>query len=180
MASPDKKLFRGKYHVVHSSGSTGVPRFFVYDTSAWDNMLLGIIRGALWDMTMPQILKLLSGGLQILYIAATDGRYGGAMAVGDGTRGVGAEQRFLDGKTPLSEWVQTIREFQPDIIIGYPSAVKILGEMVESSQGSVNACRIISCGEPLVPGLRFISHKFFSQHQYFPSCIVRYCLSHIS
>ena len=27
--TPDKKLFRGKYHVVHSSGSTGVPRYFV-------------------------------------------------------------------------------------------------------------------------------------------------------
>lgn len=86
--------------MVHSSGSTGVPRYFVYDTFAWDSMLLGIIRGALWDMTMPQILKLLSGS---------------AMAVGDGTRGVGAEQRFLDIKTPLSEWVQTVREFQPDL-----------------------------------------------------------------
>lgn len=159
--STDKKLFRGKYHVVHSSGSTGVPRYFVYDTSAWDSMLLGIIRGALWDMTMPQILKLLSGGLRILYIAATDGRYGGAMAVGDGISGVGAEQRFLDIKTPLSEWVQTIREFQPDIIIGYPSAIKILGELVENSEVSVDVCRIISCGEPLAPGLRDYIEKTF-------------------
>lgn len=159
--SPAKKLFRGKYHVVHSSGSTGVPRYFVYDTFAWNSMLLGIIRGALWDMTMPQILKLLSGGLRILYVAVTDGRYGGAMAVGDGISGVGAEQRFLDIKTPLSEWVQTIRGFQPDIIIGYPSAIKILGEMVESSQVSVNVCRIISCGEPLAPGLRDYIEKTF-------------------
>lgn len=159
--TPDKKLFRGKYHVVHSSGSTGVPRYFVYDTSAWDSMLLGIIRGALWDMTMPQILKLLSGGLRILYIAATDGRYGGAMAVGDGIRGVGAEQKFLDIKTPLSEWVRTTREFQPDIIIGYPSAIKILGELVENSEVSVDVCRVISCGEPLAPGLRDYLEKIF-------------------
>ncbi len=159
--TPDKKLFRGKYHVVHSSGSTGVPRYFVYDTSAWDSMLLGIIRGALWDMTMPQILKLLSGGLRILYIAATDGRYGGAMAVGDGISGVGAEQKFLDIKTPLSEWVRTAREFQPDIIIGYPSAIKILGELVENSEVSVDVCRVISCGEPLAPGLRDYLEKIF-------------------
>lgn len=159
--TPDKKLFRGKYHVVHSSGSTGVPRYFVYDTSAWDSMLLGIIRGALWDMTMTQILKLLSGGLRILYIAATDGRYGGAMAVGDGIRGAGAEQRFLDIKTPLSEWVRIVREFQPDIIIGYPSAIKILGELVENSDVSVDVCRVISCGEPLAPGLRDYLEKTF-------------------
>ncbi len=159
--SVNQKLFKGKYHVVHSSGSTGVPRYFVYDTSAWESMLLGIIRGALWDMTMSQILKLLSGGLRILYIAATDGRYGGAMAVGDGIRGVGAEQRFLDIKTPLFKWVQTVREFQPDIIIGYPSAIKILGELVENSEVSVDVCRVISCGEPLAPGLRDYLEKIF-------------------
>ena len=159
--SSDEKLFREKYHVVHSSGSTGVPRYFVYDASAWNQMLLGIIRGALWDMAMPQILKLLSGGLRILYIAATDGRYGGAMAVGDGIDGVGAEQRFLDIKTPLSEWIHCVKEFEPDIIIGYPSAIKILGGLVESSEVSVDVCRVISCGEPLAPGLRNYLEKTF-------------------
>lgn len=161
MVSEGENLFRGKYHVVHSSGSTGVPRYFVYDTSAWNSMLLGIIRGALWDMTMPQILKLLSGGLRILYIAATDGRYGGAMAVGDGIDGVGAEQRFLDIKTPLSEWIHCVKEFEPDMIIGYPSAIKILGELVESSEVSVDVCRVISCGEPLATGLRKYLEKTF-------------------
>ena len=55
--------FLEKYHIVHSSGSTGLPQYFVYDDRAWKQMLLGIIRGALWDMSMPQILRLLSGGL---------------------------------------------------------------------------------------------------------------------
>ena len=159
--SSGEKLYHGKYHVVHSSGSTGIPRYFVYDVSAWNQMLLGIIRGALWDMTIPQILKLLSGGLRILYIAATDGRYGGAMAVGDGIRGVGARQRFLDIKTPLSQWIQCVKEFKPDIIIGYPSAIKILGELVENSEVSVDVCRVISCGEPLTPGLRNYLEKIF-------------------
>ena len=159
--SSDEKLFRKKYHVVHSSGSTGVPRYFIYDASAWNSMLLGIIRGALWDMTMPQILKLLSGGLRILYIAATDGRYGGAMAVGDGIDGVGAEQKFLDIKTPLSEWIHSVKEFEPNIIIGYPSAIKILGGLVENSEVSVDVCRVISCGEPLAPGLRNYLEKIF-------------------
>ena len=76
----DRKPYKGKYHVVHSSGSTGTPGYFLYDTAAWNRMLLGIIRGALWDMSMPQILKLLAKGPRIAYIAATDGRYGGAMA----------------------------------------------------------------------------------------------------
>ncbi len=152
--SIDKKAFKGKYHIVHSSGSTGRPAYFVYDEQAWQTMLLGIIRGALWDMSMPQIIKLLARGPHIVYIAATDGRYGGAMAVGDGIDGVGAKQMYLDVKTPLGEWIRQIREFRPNIVIGYPSAIKILAELLENGEIEMKVFRVISCGEPLGSSLR--------------------------
>lgn len=158
--SMDRKTFRN-YHVVHSSGSTGKPGYFIYDEAAWNQMLLGIIRGALWGMSMMQILKLLIGKPRIVYIAATDGRYGGAMAVGDGIHGVGAEQMYLDINTPLAQWVDSIRSFRPNIIIGYPSAIKILGELAEHGEVEINAVRVISCGEPLNPGLRRFLEKTF-------------------
>lgn len=150
----DRKPYLGKYHVVHSSGSTGKPGYFIYDEAAWHTMLLGIIRGALWNMTMPQILKLLAGRPRILYIAATDGRYGGAMAVGDGINGVGAKQMYLDIKTPLDDWIDNVRKFQPNIIIGYPSAIKILAELTAEGRVRAQIKRVISCGEPLSAGLR--------------------------
>lgn len=150
----NRKVFKGKYHVVHSSGSTGTPGFFVYDEAAWSSMLLGIIRGALWSMSMPQILKLLACGSRIAYLAATDGRYGGAMAVGDGIDGLKASQMHLDIKTPLAEWIKQIRKFKPNIIIGYPSAIKILAELVEQGEIKLTVIRVISCGEPLGSSLR--------------------------
>ena len=150
----DRKPYQGKYHVVHSSGSTGTPGYFLYDETAWNQMLLGIIRGALWDMSMPQILALLARGPRIAYIAATDGRYGGAMAVGDGIDGVGAKQMYLDIKTPLAEWVRQLRAFRANIIIGYPSAIKILAELVERGEVDLKVVRVISCGEPLGNSLR--------------------------
>ena len=150
----DRKPFNGKYHVVHSSGSTGTPGYFVYDEAAWSSMLLGIIRAALWGMSMPQILRLLTGRPRIVYIAATDGRYGGAMAVGDGIEGVRASQMYLDIKTPLNQWAERICDFQPNIVIGYPSAIKILGELAEQGQVKLNLVRVISCGEPLDASLR--------------------------
>ncbi len=158
--SVNQKTFRN-CHVVHSSGSTGKPGYFIYDEAAWNKMLLGIIRGALWGMSMPQILKLLIGKPRIVYIAATDGRYGGAMAVGDGIRGVGAEQMYLDINTPLPQWVDSIKSFKPNIIIGYPSAIKILGELAESGNVKVDIVRVISCGEPLNAGLRSFLEKVF-------------------
>ncbi len=158
--SMDQKTFRN-YHVVHSSGSTGKPGYFIYDETAWNQMLLGIIRGALWGMSMLQILKLLIGKPRIVYIAATDGRYGGAMAVGDGIDGVGAKQMYLDINTPLAQWVASIQSFRPNIIIGYPSAIKILGELVENGEIEMDVIRVISCGEPLNPGLRRFLEKIF-------------------
>lgn len=150
----DRKPFKGKYHIVHSSGSTGKPGFFVYDRTAWNSMLLGIIRGALWNMSMPQILKFLISKPRVVYIAATDGRYGGAMAVGDGIDGVGAEQIYLDVKTPLDKWVIKVKKFNPNIIIGYPSAIKILAELVQKGDVKLNIRRVVSCGEPLGASLR--------------------------
>lgn len=157
----DRKPFLGKYHVVHSSGSTGKPGYFVYDQAAWNQMLLGILRGALWKMTMPQILKLLIRRPRVIYIAATGGRYGGAMAVGDGIDGIGAKQMYLDINTPLPQWIATVRKFKPNIIIGYPSAVKILGELVEKGEVKAAVSRVISCGEPLSAGLRSFLEKTF-------------------
>lgn len=148
------KLFHGRYHIVHSSGSTGTPKYFVYDEKAWSYMLLGIVRGALWNMTMPQIFRFLAHGPRIVYIAATNGRYGGAMAVSDGINGVGAKQMYLDINAPVEEWIQNIKAFRPNMIIGYPSAVKILAELVCKGSLSLNALRIVTCGEPLGTGLR--------------------------
>lgn len=150
----DRKPYLDKYHIVHSSGSTGTPGYFLYDEAAWQAMLLGIVRGALWDMSMAQVLALLAGRPRIVYIAATDGRYGGAMAVGDGIDGVGAKQMYLDIKAPVSEWIERVRRFKPNIIIGYPSAIKILAELVLAGQAQVRVKRVVSCGEPLSVGLR--------------------------
>lgn len=158
----DRRPYLGKYHVVHSSGSTGKPGYFVYDETAWNEMLLGIIRGALWDMSMGEVAKLLLKRPRIVYIAATDGRYGGAMAVGDGIDGVGARQLYLDINAPLDEWIIKLREFKPNIVIGYPSAVKILGELIESGAVSLDVRRVISCGEPLGASLRNYMETVFA------------------
>lgn len=151
---PSRTPYLNQYHVVHSSGSTGKPGYFLYDEQAWNAMLVGIIRAALWDMSMPQIGMLLASKLRILFIAATDGRYGGAMAVGDGIESVGASALNLDIKTPLSEWKNQIEAFQPTMIIGYPSAIKILSGLVAEKQISMRVSRVVSCGEPLGVSLR--------------------------
>lgn len=160
-SSDSMERYLGKYHVVHSSGSTGVPRYFLYDTRAWEEVIISVIHGALWELSFRDVLKLLAGKPRILYIAATDGRYGGAMAVHDGIQGVRAEQRFLDINTPLSKWFETVQEFQPNIIIGYPSAIKIFAELIETEKAADKIERVVTCGEPLTPGMRSYFESVF-------------------
>ena len=133
-----KKVLKNQYHVVHSSGSTGIPSYFLYDETAWNQMLIGIIRGALWNMTISQIFKLLLKDPRIAYLAATDGRYGGVMAVSDGIEGLRAKEIQLDVNQPTAEWICKIREFQPNIIIGYPSAIKSFKFRSLTFMGQVN------------------------------------------
>ena len=153
--------YLGRYHIIHSSGSTGIPRYFVYDDKAWGQMLLGIIRGALWGMGMTDILKLLAGKPRILYIAATDGRYAGAMAVGDGITGLHARQEYLDINEPIEKGNQKVIKFDPNIVIGYPSAIKLMAEQVRLGRVPNHVERVISCGEPLSAGLRsFLEDTF--------------------
>ena len=61
---------------------------------------------------------------------------------------------FLDISTPLAKWSEAVREFHPNIIIGYPSAVKILAELSDREKEPLHVRRVISCGEPLSAGLR--------------------------
>ncbi len=150
----DRKAYKGKYHIVHSSGSTGKPGYFVYDDQAWNTMLLGIIRAALWEMSMPEIVGMLCKKPKIVYMAATNGRYGGAMAVGDGIDDLQAEQMHLDINEPMEQWSDKLNRFQPDIVIGYPSAIKIMGELTEKNYIKLKIKRIITCGEPLGHSLR--------------------------
>ena len=153
--------YLGRYHIIHSSGSTGIPRYFVYDDKAWGQMILGIIRGALWGMGMTDILKLLAGKPRILYIAATDGRYAGAMAVGDGITGLHARQEYLDINEPIEKGNQKVIKFDPNIVIGYPSAIKLMAEQVRLGRVPNHVERVISCGEPLSAGLRsFLEDTF--------------------
>ena len=152
------KNLGGKYHIVHSSGSTGKPAYFLYDDKAWDTMLIGIIRAALWNMSMPKIMHFKQSKPKILYIAAADGRYGGAMAVGDGLDDLGFEKLVLDVQIPTDELIKRLSHFKPDVIIGYPTAIKILSQI---NILRLSPKRVITCGEPLGKDLRKLLCRHF-------------------
>lgn len=148
------KLFKDKYHIIHSSGSTGKPNYFVYGQDDWQRMLLGMFRGALWGMDKQELLNFVSKKPRVLYLAAIDGRYGGMMGVSQALQNIGAQALYLNINSPLDEMISKTCQFNPDAIIGYPTAIKILTEGLKKQGKSLNLSRIVTAGEPLSPGLR--------------------------
>lgn len=144
------------FHSVHSSGSTGIPRYFLYDNSAWQTVMAGITRGCMWNISFFKLAKILFGGVRFLYIAATGGAYAGAESIGSTCKAFGAKSLFLDINEPLENWRKKIEDFKPNFVVGYPSGLKIVANLVQEGKLNFgkNVHQFVTCGEPLILGLR--------------------------
>lgn len=158
----DKNAVGGDYeqlkiHTVHSSGSTGTPRYFLYDNLAWQTVMAGITRGYMWNISLFKLMKILLTGVRFLYIAATDGPYAGVESIGSTCKAFGAQTLFLDINEPLDNWRKKIEDFKPNFIVGYPSGLKIIAGLVQEGNLQIDLKKVnqfVTCGEPLIPGLR--------------------------
>jgi phenylacetate-CoA ligase len=116
--------FLGKYRVIHTSGSSGEVGYFVYSPQDWARGTALRPRGR-----RPQRKR--KGKFRISYFAATDGHYAGVTMVGGLSRGIARlfiDLQLLEVNAPLAETIAALNEFQPDMLIGYTTALKILGE----------------------------------------------------
>lgn len=146
-----------QFHTVHSSGSTGTPRYFLYDNLAWQTVMAGITRGCMWNISLFKLAKALLCGVRFLYIAATDGPYAGVESIGSTCEAFGAKSLFLDINEPLETWRKKIEDFKPNFVVGYPSGLKIIAGLVQEGNLNIELKKVnqfVTCGEPLIPGLR--------------------------
>ena len=120
-----RELFRGKYRVIHTSGSSGEVGYFVYSPQDW-------IRGTYRSMgSQGRPRRKRKGKFRLAYYAAIDGHYAGVTMFRSFDRGIArlfVEMRCFEVNTPLPEIVAGLNEFQPDVLTGYTTALKILAE----------------------------------------------------
>jgi len=120
---PTERLF-GKYRVIHTSGSSGEVGYFVYSPQDWARGTAMRPRGR-----GPQRKR--KGKFRIAYFAATDGHYAGVTLVGSLRSGIVrwfVDLQLLEVNSPLTDTIAALNEFQPDVLAGYTTALKILGE----------------------------------------------------
>jgi phenylacetate-CoA ligase len=147
------ELLDGRFHVLHSSGTSGTVGHMVYSHEAW-------IKGA------SQMLRVLPLRLRtrVAFVAAADGHFAGASLLVTGN--YGTNRLFFDVRTydvshPMDQIVAALNVFQPHALTGYAGILERLCDFQEAGSLRIRPRVIVSGAEPLRPRCRALLQKTF-------------------
>jgi phenylacetate-CoA ligase len=151
------ELYKGKFIVLHTSGSSGEIGYFVYSLADW-------YRG------YAQLGKLQPFSFRrrtAAYFGATQGHFAGVSLFLASRRSFlklfyRAESFEING--PLKPVVERLNTLQPDILGGYPSGLQMLAQKQLAGELKISPSFINSGGEPLGPDARSVIEKAFKAH----------------
>lgn len=144
-------LFENKYHVLHGSGTSGETSYFVYSKEDFS-------RGMAHVMDLVP-LRLQRKRIRIAYLGIAGGHFAGITMMSPAMRPM--TRLFLDTKIveitqPIQQIVETLNTFQPHIIVGYATVMKLLAEKQNEGMLSIRPLLAQSGGEVLSPGDKII------------------------
>ena len=139
--NPDD-LFKNRYHILHTSGSSGKLGIFVYSRREWDTFYPYITN--VFDFSL--------GKHKSAFVGAVGGHFTGASFISwcsnDGLD-LFCEPLIIDVNDPLDDIIQRLNDFQPDILGGYFNALKVLAQKQEENELQINPKILTNCGEGL-------------------------------
>lgn len=138
--------FLGQFQVVHTSGSSGEVGYFVYSLKDWAYAMAQLLR------TSPSSRLLRK--TKVAEFFATGGHYGGVSMAKHWCRGHSkffVDLLLLEINSPLNDVVTQLNRFQPHILGGYNTALKLLAE--EQNGGALHIApeTVVTGGEPVSP-----------------------------
>ena len=148
------ELYRGKFTVLHTSGSSGEVGYFVYSRSDWS-------RGyAQFSGLHPFSLRRRTTA----YFGATQGHFAGVTLFLTCRRSLlkllyRAEIFEING--PLQPVIDRLNALQPDMVSGYPSALLVLAHRQLAGELRIAPSFMDAGGEPLSPDTRRVIEKAF-------------------
>lgn len=148
------RRFLGRYEVVHSSGTTGEPTYFVYGEDEWLTVLAGALRAIRTKIGVFDGLRSFFSSYDVLYVAATGGRFAGVTAMQNFTDVFDASLHELDVNEPEDRWRKVLESVDFDVVVGYPSGVKLASEVAGEHGVELDVDLVVTGGEPLSPELR--------------------------
>jgi phenylacetate-CoA ligase len=134
------ELYKNKYHIIHTSGSSGKLGIYVYSKKEWDTFF-------------PYITKIFNFNFRknrSSFIGATGGHFTGNSFISWSVKGIVGyfcEPLIIDVNEPIEDIIKKLNEFQPYILGGYFNALKVLAQKHEEGVLKVKPKIIVNCGE---------------------------------
>ena len=150
--------YLGRYHVATTSGTSGDPAIVIHDDASWALAHFVGGRGELrfiarWDLPF----KVLRRGLRAAALFVTDGHNGASAALESARRRspfLAKRIRTFSVLRHLTQLVTEINEFQPTVLVGYPSALALLASEQQTGRLRIQPLLAITAGEQLTPAFR--------------------------
>lgn len=141
-----EELLDGRYHVLHTSGTSGTVGYFVFSHDAW-------IRGSCHVLRVSP----LGWRKRTAFVAATQGHFAGTSLMLTGnhrTNNLFFDVRTFDVGQPLPQIIEQLNKFQPHVLSGYATVLNLLGEAQERGELRIKPTQVGNGGEPLVPEVK--------------------------
>ncbi|MBE7427466.1 MAG: phenylacetate--CoA ligase family protein [Burkholderiaceae bacterium] len=160
--------FLGRYLVWTSSGTSGTPGIFVQDEgslAAYEVLDALRLRSQTSYATLP--LTAWSAGQRFAFVAATGGRFAGAVAI---TRLVRLHSAWswlapqistFSVLTPLAQLAAELQQWQPTVLITYPSCAVALARLQLAGGLTLRLSELWLGGEQLSTGQRALLRRAF-------------------
>lgn len=117
------RLFRGRYVVLATSGSTGRRGIFLFSPAEWLDVVSGSTRPGLWVGLKPNVFR-----RQRIAGVASTAPWHLTTRVGQSLRTPLFPRLRLDAAEPTDSMIRRLNEWQPEIVAAYPSVLRILAD----------------------------------------------------
>ncbi|TET99138.1 MAG: phenylacetate--CoA ligase family protein, partial [Anaerolineales bacterium] len=147
-----------QYALWTTSGTTGEPGVFVHDGDALNiYAALGLLRGINAWMTKGNLWAFLRRDVRVAIVIATGGHWA-SDAVKELVRGlhpsISDRIHTYSVLTPLHQMVKSLNDYQPTILIGYPTALTLLANQQVVGGLKISPLLVVTAAEWLTPGAR--------------------------
>lgn len=148
-AQPPGKLFLDRYWVTATSGSSGRPGFFLFDTPEWLTVMASFARGQEWAGAGINLLR----RRRMATVASVSAWHMSAQVAAAARTWWTPSQR-LAASDPLDSIVHRLNAWQPHLLIAYASMTRLLAEEQNAGRLRIRPATVFTSSEVLTDETR--------------------------
>jgi phenylacetate-coenzyme A ligase PaaK-like adenylate-forming protein len=160
---PKERLFN-EFTVMHTSGTSGEVGYFLYAPADHARMRATAMRNRDAYRSLFPRMRLRPRRIRVAFYGATGGHFAGVTSVASlqqGVRRLFVNAQAFEVNTPLPQVVERINQFRPDMLWGYTTALKMLGEEQRAGRLYIKPVAVAATGEMVTTAdMQFLSAAF--------------------